>query len=115
MRKAVQDQNKSRDDYEDYNLVIAFENGRPCEQRNIGVYMRRLFKKTGLRPVVFHSLRHLSTSIKLQLSNGDVKAVQGDTGHSQSAMVLDVYAHTFDANRQELANKVNASFFNQLG
>ena len=112
--KAVQDQNKSRDDYEDYNMVICFENGRPVEQRIIGDYMRKLFKKTGLRPVVFHSLRHLSTSLKLQLSNGDIKAVQGDTGHSQSKMVLDVYAHTFDSDRQKLAGKVNQTFFNDV-
>ena len=111
--KAQQEKQKALcgEAYEDYKLVIALENGRPCEPRIIQTYLRRLQKKTGLRPVVFHSLRHLSTSLKLQISGGDLKAVQGDTGHSQSKMVMDVYAHTFDQNRQELASKFDAMFF----
>jgi hypothetical protein len=31
----------------------------------------------------FHSLRHSSTSYKLILTNGNIKAVQGDNGSSQ--------------------------------
>ena len=65
--------------------------------------------------VVFHSLRHLSTSMKLQLSGGDIKAVQGDTGHSQSNMVTDVYSHTFDENRQRIAGQMETTFFEKLG
>jgi len=42
-----------------------------------------------LRSVVFHSLRHSSTSIKLQISCGNIKAVQGDTGHAQARMVTE--------------------------
>ena len=39
--------------------------------------------------VVFHSLRHLSTGYKLKITNGDVKSVQGDTGHAEAEMVTD--------------------------
>ena len=46
-----------------------------------------------LPKVVFHSLRHTSTTYKLKLSGGDIKAVQGDTGHAQATMVMERYAH----------------------
>ena len=48
-------------------------------------------RENNLKRVVFHSLRHSSTSLKLKLSGGDIKAVQGDTGHAQANMVTDVY------------------------
>ena len=64
-----------------------------------------------LRSVVFHSLRHSSTSIKLQISRGNIKAVQGDTGHAQARMVTEVYAHTNNEERLLLAQKVDENFF----
>ena len=70
-----------------------------------------LIKANNLRPVVFHSLRHVSTGLKLQYSGGDVKTVQGDTGHATTRMVLDVYSHIFNEPRQELAQKMEENFF----
>lgn len=49
--------------------------------------------------------------MKLKISGGDIKAVQGDTGHSQENMVTDIYSHIFDADRKHLARKVNEQFF----
>ena len=40
----------------------------------------KLREKTGLPYVVFHSLRHSSTTYKLKLNHGDLKTTQGDTG-----------------------------------
>lgn len=65
----------------------------------------------GLPPVVFHSLRHCSASLKLQIGGGNIKAVQGDTGHAQSRMVTDLYAHTNNEERRRLAEKVETDFF----
>ena len=49
--------------------------------------------------------------MKLQVSGGDIKAVQGDAGHSQASMVTNVYAHTFDENRKRIADRMESSFF----
>lgn len=49
--------------------------------------------------------------MKLQLSGGDIKAVQGDTGHAQARMVTDLYAHTSNEDRRQLAKKVEQKFF----
>ena len=98
-------------EYQDYNLVIVQENGRPVEERFIAKKFKDFIHQNGLREVVFHSLRHSSTSVKLKLSGGDIKAVQGDTGHAQANMVTDVYSHIMNDDRKRLARKMNDEFF----
>jgi len=99
------------DEYQDYDLVVAQANGRPVEERFVAKEFAEFIQRNGLKKVVFHSLRHSSTSLKLKLSGGDIKAVQGDTGHAQSNMVTDVYSHIMDEDRKRLAKKVDTEFF----
>lgn len=72
--------------------------------------MKQIIKKEGLPDVVFHSLRHTSVTYKLKLSGGDIKAVQGDSGHAQADMVTEVYGHILDEDR-----KKNAQLMKVLG
>ena len=97
-------------EYQDFGIVIAQENGRPFEERMIARKFDDFIRENNLRRVVFHSLRHSSTSLKLKLSGGDIKAVQGDTGHAQANMVTDVYSHIMNDDRKRLARKVNDEF-----
>lgn len=97
--------------YSDYGMVIALDDGRPTEGRVIDRAFKELIVSNGLPEVVFHSLRHLSTSMKLQVSGGDIKAVQGDTGHAQASMVTQVYSHTFVENRKRMAGLMEDTFF----
>ena len=48
--------------------------------------MQKVIDEHGLPDVVFHSLRHTSVTYKLKLSGGDIKAVQGDSGHGDRGM-----------------------------
>ena len=59
--------------YQDFDMVIAQADGRPTEERLIAKALKQLIQDTRLPEVVFHSLRHLSTSMKLQVSGGDIK------------------------------------------
>lgn len=99
------------EDYIDYNLVVALPNGRPCENRILENAFLRLKRDAGLPNVVFHSLRHSSTTYKLKLNNGNIKATQGDTGHAQADMVTEVYAHILDEDRKIGAQKFEAAFY----
>ena len=54
----------------------------------------------------FHSLRHTSVTYKLKLSGGDIKAVQGDSGHAQVDMVTEVYGHILDEDRKKNARLI---------
>lgn len=99
------------DEYEDFNLVVAYKNGRPCDARMIEKGFSDLKKKAGLPNVVFHSLRHSSTTYKLKLNHGDLKATQGDTGHAETDMITKIYAHILDEDRKINAQKFEASFY----
>ena len=99
------------EEYQDYNLVVALPNGRPCENRVISKEFEKLKAKAGLPNVVFHSLRHSSTTYKLKLSHGNVKSVQGDTGHAQSDMVTEIYSHILDSDRKINAQKFETAFY----
>lgn len=111
--KASQDKQKEflGSEYLDYNLVVALPNGRPCEETVISNAFRRLKRDAQLPDVVFHSLRHSSTTYKLKLNHGDIKATQGDTGHSQADMVTKVYAHILDEDRKVNAQKFESAFY----
>lgn len=61
--------------------------------------------------MVFHSLRHSSTTYKLKLNNGDLKATQGDTGHAQVEMITRIYAHILDEDRKINAQKFETAFY----
>lgn len=99
------------EEYIDYNLVVSQANGRPCEHRLIDNEFNRLKERANLPNVVFHSLRHSSTTYKLKLSHGDIKATQGDTGHAQADMVTRVYSHILDEDRKLNAQKFEVAFY----
>lgn len=99
------------DEYQDFNLVVTLPNGRPCENRIIEKEFLLLKEKAELPNVVFHSLRHSSTTYKLKLNHGDLKATQGDTGHAEIDMITKVYAHILDEDRKINAQKFESAFY----
>ena len=111
--KADQDELKEflGDAYHDYNLVIALENGNPAESKLVRGRLHTLCVENGYEDVVFHSLRHLSTGYKLKMTGGDVKSVQGDTGHAEAEMVTDVYSEIVDEDRRDNAKRMDEQFY----
>lgn len=108
--KKGQDEKKERlgDEFRDFQLVFSGSFGLPIEASEINTRFRRLIEENGLPKVVFHSLRHSSITYKLKLNGGDVKSVQGDSGHAQAKMVTDQYSHILDDDRVK-----NAEFFEE--
>ena len=47
------------------------------------------------------------------MNNGDIKATQGDTGHSQADMVMDLYSQILDEDRRVNAQRFEDSFYKQ--
>ena len=75
------------EEYTDYNLVFASSCGRPIE----GQVINRAYK--------------------LKLNGGDMKSVQGDSGHAQVKMVADVYSHIIDDDRRLNAQRFEEQFY----
>ena len=111
--KEKQDETKEilGDEYMDYNLVMASTFGLPLGDGAIRKPLNQLIKEHNLPPVVFHSLRHSSVTYKLKLNGGDIKAVQGDSGHAQVSMVTDVYSHILDDDRKKNAELFEEAFY----
>ena len=113
--KAEQDEIKEAlgNEYQDYNLVMATTFGLPIGDSYLRNKMQDIIDELGLPDVVFHSLRHTSVTYKLKLSGGDIKAVQGDSGHAQADMVTEVYGHIIGEDRRKNAEMMENAFYNK--
>lgn len=102
-------------EYADFDLVMANGLGMPTEQSRITTLFAELIEKNDLPKVVFHSLRHSSITYKLKLNGGDIKSVQGDSGHAQAQMVTDQYSHILDDDRKNNAALFERAFYSGKG
>ena len=98
--------------YHDSGMLFRLPNGLAVEP----VLIRKKFLKwQDAHPefprIVFHGLRHSSATYQLIESGGNIKAVQGNTGHATSGILMDTYAHTQDKPRLELTEKIEANFY----
>lgn len=103
------------DEYLDYDLVFCHSSGRPMEGQVINRALKQLIRDNDLPDVVFHSFRHASITYKLKWNGGDMKSVQGDSGHARMDMVADVYSHIIDEDRRYNAQKFEEQFYNAKG
>ena len=110
-KKQLEVQEALGDEYQDYNLVMAGPFGLPMEASRINHRFHELIRDYNLPKVVFHSLRHSSIIYKLKLNGGDVKSVQGDSGHAQAKMVTDQYSHILDEDRRLNARRFEEAFY----
>lgn len=98
-------------DLEPYQLIFTERRGYPLQTEWINKHFDALLKEHNFPKVVFHSLRHSSTTYKLLISGGDIKSVQGDNGHVKPDMVLNVYARVQDEQRKEMAQQMEKAFY----
>lgn len=93
------------------NLVFVNAQGQPVDIRVIENRFKHALINCNLPVVTFHSLRHSSITYKLMLSNGDIKSVQGDSGHSQIHTTMNIYAHILDEERKKNAKTFDNYFY----
>ena len=108
------------DGYMDYDLIICQANGRPIMTEHLNKRFKEILEamgEPGINPeeIVFHSIRHTSAGVKLRLSGGDLKTVQGDGGWSTPDMVTKRYAHILDEDRRTLAAEMEKQFYQTAG
>lgn len=106
------------EDYQDNQLIVCQPNGRPImpEQLNkrfkdvIAEMRENGFRFTSvpenkLDKVVFHSVRAASATKKLQVSNGNVKAVMRAGGWAEPDMVIR-YSKSYDQDQAAIAEQM---------
>ena len=55
--------------------------------------------------------RSLCSAYQLMISGGDVKAVQGTTGHASANLLVNTYAHIQQDSRKKLGKKFEEGFY----
>lgn len=90
--------------YEDYDLIVANEIGRPINPRSLTGHFRRTIEKSGVPKIRFHDQRHTHATILLKLGE-HVKIVSERLGHSNAAMTMNVYSHVTSDMQKEAAKK----------
>ena len=98
--------------YRNSGMLLRLPNGLAVEP----VLIRKKFLKwQDAHPefprIIFHGLRHSSATYQLMISGGDIKAVQGTTGHASADMLVNTYAHIQQSSRIELGKKFESGFY----
>ena len=98
--------------YRNSGMLLRLPNGLAVEP----VLIRKKFEKwQDAHPefphIVFHGLRHSSATYQLMISSGDVKAVQGTTGHVSANLLVNTYAHIQQNSRKKLGKKFEEGFY----
>ena len=112
LEKLKQDEQSAPEKYNNCRQLFRLPNGLVVEP----VLIRKKFLKwQDAHPefprIVFHGLRHSSATYQLMISGGDVKAVQGTTGHATADMLVNTYAHIQQSSRVELGRKFEEGFY----
>ena len=112
LNQLAADERKDPTRYHDSGVLFRLPNGLAVEP----VLIRKKFLKwQDAHPefprIVFHGLRHSSATYQLMISGGDVKAVQGTTGHATADMLVNTYAHIQQSSRVELGRKFEEGFY----
>jgi integrase len=87
------------------DFVFPNRQGEALEHHNVMKHhFNPALRRTKLRKVSFHSLRHTNASIRIQAGQ-DIKYMQTQLGHSSVQITLDIYGHLFndiDFNNKQL-------------
>lgn len=94
-----------------HGLIFCYPDGRPIQEHTLTDRFNEALKTADLPQVTFHSLRHSSITYKLVLCQGNLKAVQGDSGHAQVEMITELYGHILDSSRMTNAKRMDEVFF----
>ena len=96
------------------DLLLRYSNGRPLQEETLPRLLEKQLLALSLPRVTFHSLRHSSITYKLILTGGNIKAVQGDSGHAQAEMITERYGHVIDSCRKQCAQSFEKEFYSMM-
>ena len=112
--KMKQDEQNAPEKYSNCGQLFRLPDGLPIAPDVLTKWYRQWrAEHPEFEKIVFHGLRHSSATYQLLQSGGNIKAVQGNTGHATTGILMDTYAHTQDKPRLELAEKLEADFYSQ--
>ena len=100
-------------DFVDSDYVLVKENGEPYTPQGItNCYVRFLERHSDkIRYLKFHGLRHTYASVLIEQGENP-KTVQHNLGHSDVALTLQIYSHTYESAQKNAAMKLDETIDN---
>jgi integrase len=92
--------------------TIFHTDGNPTSQNTIRNIWKRLLKKTELRNMRFHDIRHTYASLLLSRGESPVY-VKEQLGHSSIQMTVDIYGHLIPGGNRQAVNALDDSATNR--
>lgn len=91
--------------YTDLDLVCSSSAGTPTNKSNLRRAFNEAIKKSGVKKIKFHGMRHTHATILL-IQGANPKVVSERLGHSTVKMTLDVYSHLMPSMQKETADQL---------
>lgn len=99
-------------EYQDHDLIVCRDDGRPMPARSLDHIFERLVKRAGVPRIRFHDIRH--THASLLLSQGvHPKIVSERLGHSTVNITMDLYSHILPGIQEQVAAQVDEIIFRE--
>ena len=112
LEKLKQDEQNAPEKYSNCGQLFRLSDGLPIAPELLTKWYRLWrAEHPEFEQIVFHGLRHSSATYQLMISGGNVKAVQGTTGHATADMLVNTYAHIQQSSRVELGKKFEEGFY----
>lgn len=89
--------------YQDLDLVLTLEDGRPMGQRRFSRSWHRALERAGYPSMRFHDLRHTHASLLLE-RDVHLKIVSERLGHSAISITADLYTHVLPGIQKRAAD-----------
>lgn len=93
--------------YRDYDLVFARPDGMPLEPDTVSDQFERLVRRSGLKRIRFHDLRHTHATLLLE-AHVDITVVSRRLGHANVQVTADRYAHVTERLQYDAAERFSA-------
>lgn len=112
LERLKEEEQQANGRYQNSGMLFRLPNGAPVEPTLIRKWLEGWLDEHPEFPrVCFHSFRHTGATNYLMLSEGDIKSVQGFTGHSRAETLVNVYGHINQSGMMRLANRFEESFY----
>ncbi|MGG4026847.1 tyrosine-type recombinase/integrase [Geobacillus stearothermophilus] len=98
--------------YQDNNLIVCTDDGKPLDPRNLLRQFYRLIEEASVPRISFHDLWHTHATILMQQGENP-KVVSERLGHSRVGITLDLYSHVSDDLQEQAAEKFENALLKQ--
>ncbi|CDI50319.1 tyrosine-type recombinase/integrase [Clostridium tetani] len=100
---------ENKDVYNDNDYIFSDKLGNPLDPKRIPRNFKSILKKTGLKDIKFHSLRH-TYATRLFEADVPIKTVQALMGHSDITTTMNIYTHVMPEQKNKAVEKIDKLF-----